>query len=185
MLPIVFDVKAGPVVLVGDGELVERRLTLLDAGCAQVVVFSPTPTDALVEAAGDRLVRALPTAGDIEKASLLFGAGLQDSTAQELAGVARGLGVLVNIEDVKELCDFHVPSIVRRGDLTLTVSTGGKSPALARRLRLHLEKLFGDAWAGRLDEVARLRDQWRAAGLPFSQISEKTDDFIDQQGWLS
>jgi len=58
--------------------------------------------------------------------------------------MARNAGALVNIEDAKPLCDFHVPSLVRRGDLVMTVSTAGRSPGLARRLRRHLEKLFGD-----------------------------------------
>lgn len=185
MLPIVFDVNAGPILLVGEGELVERRLDVLDSAKADVRVFSLAPSDGLVEKAGSRLSLREPTDEEIARGSLVFGAGLPDAVAERLAAKARRLGVLVNIEDVKQLCDFHVPSIVRRGDLTMTVSTGGKSPGLAKRLRLHLEQMFGAEWAGRLDAVARLRDEWRADGVSFAEISRKTDGFIDQEGWLS
>ena len=59
---------------------------------------------------------------------LLFVAGLPEGEARHLAGRARALGVLVNVEDVLPLCDFHVPAMVRRGDLLLTASTGGAVP---------------------------------------------------------
>jgi len=185
MLPIVFDVKAGLILLVGEGELVERRLDLLDTAGARVRVYSLDPSIDLIEQAGNRLSRQQPSDDEIAAASLVFGAGLSADAGAKLAQSARRNGVLVNIEDVKAQCDFHVPSVVRRGDLTLTVSTAGKSPGLAKRLRLHIEQVFGVEWAGRLDEIAKLRDGWRADGVALKEISEKTDGYIDQQGWLS
>lgn len=185
MLPIVFDVSAGAIVLVGEGDLVLRRLELLDAAGAAVRVFSKTPSDELRHLAGDRLTGDRPQDADLEAAQLVFGAGLTDAEGEDLARRGRKLGALVNIEDVKPLCDFHVPSMVRRGDLTLTISTGGKSPGLARRLRRHLEALFGPEWAGYLDQIGEKRQSWRSEGLPLDEVSRKTDSFIDQQGWLS
>lgn len=185
MLPILFDVKAGLILLVGEGELVERRLDLLDAADAQVRVYSLDPSPELIEQAGNRLSRQNPTESQIASATLVFGAGLSGDAGAQLAYNARQKGVLVNIEDVKAQCDFHMPSVVRRGDLTLTVSTGGKSPGLAKRLRQHIEQIFGAEWAGRLDDIAKLRERWRADGVALKEISEKTDGYIDQQGWLS
>jgi precorrin-2 dehydrogenase/sirohydrochlorin ferrochelatase len=185
MLPIVFDVSAGKVVLVGEGELVLRRLELLDAASTSVRVYSSAPCKELTVRAGQRLFGDRPNDDDLRAASLVFGAGLSEAEGQDLAGRARALGAMVNIEDVKPLCDFHVPSMVRRGDLTMTISTGGKSPGLARRLRRHLEGLFGPEWAGYLEQVGEMRQGWRAEGLPLDEVSRKTDSFIDQQGWLS
>ena len=74
------------------------------------------------------------------------------------------LGVLVNVEDVLPLCDFHVPAIVRRGDLLLTASTGGQAPGLARPLRESLAEQFGPEWTGRLKDLGLARAKWRAAG---------------------
>jgi len=67
----------------------------------------------------------------------------------------------------------------------MTVSTAGRSPGLARRLRRHLESLFGDEWAERLEVIAKLREGWRADGLGLHEVAQKTDAYIDQQGWLS
>ncbi len=185
MLPIVFDVSAGAIVLVGEGDLVVRRLELLEAANASVRVYSAEPSEELKALAGDRLVGARPQDADLAAAQLVFGAGLTDAEGEELAHRGRSLGALVNIEDVKPLCDFHVPSMVRRGDLTMTISTGGKSPGLARRLRRHLEMLFGPEWAGHLKQIGEMRQSWRAEGLPLDEVSRKTDSYIDQQGWLS
>ncbi len=185
MLPIIFDVNAGSIVLVGDGKPVERRLELLDAAESQVLIYCSEPSTALVERAGRRLVRRKPCLDDFKDVSLVFGAGLNEGAARELAEMARNAGALVNIEDAKPLCDFHVPSLVRRGDLVMTVSTAGRSPGLARRLRRHLEKLFGDEWAERLETVAKLREGWRAGGLDLQEVAQRTDAYIDQQGWLS
>lgn len=185
MLPIVFDVDAGSVVLVGEGELVERRLALLEAAGAEVRVYCSNPSAALAERAGERLVGRWPDTAGLEGISLVFGAGMLEDAASTLAKMARKAGALVNIEDSKPLCDFHVPSVIRRGDLLVTVSTGGRSPGLARRLRRYLEVLFGNEWAGRLEAVAALREEWRADGLALKEVAEKTDAYIDQRGWLS
>lgn len=185
MLPIVFDVSSSEIILVGEGDLVLRRLELLDAAGASVRVFSSDPCSALRELAGPRLAGDRPDDADLKSARLVFGAGLPDAEGEELATRARAFGALVNIEDVKPLCDFHVPSMVRRGDLTMTISTGGKSPGLARRLRRHLEVLFGPEWSGHLEKIGEKRQRWRAEGLPLDEVSKKTDAFIDQQGWLS
>ncbi len=91
----------------------------------------------------------------------------------------------MNVEDVPELCDFHVPAIVRRGGLTLTVSTGGRAPGLAKRLREWLQNRFGPEWDEHLETLGDARADWRAGGLPPDQVSQRTRDFIDRKGWLS
>ncbi|MGH6951967.1 MAG: precorrin-2 dehydrogenase/sirohydrochlorin ferrochelatase family protein, partial [Vitreimonas sp.] len=73
-------------------------------------------------------------------------------------------GVLVNVEDVVDLCDFHTPAVARRGGLTLTAATGGASPAVARIARERLEAVFPPQWGEALDEVARARQTLRSAG---------------------
>jgi precorrin-2 dehydrogenase/sirohydrochlorin ferrochelatase len=80
-----------------------------------------------------------------------------------IAAEARARGVLVNVMDDVPNCDFAAPAIVRRGDLVLAISTGGRSPALARRLREELEARFGPEWAIVLDVVRDVREQTLAA----------------------
>ena len=69
------------------------------------------------------------------------------------------------------LCDFHVPSIIRRGKLLLTASTGGMSPALARRLREFLAARFAPVWADRLEIIGAARHKWRDEGLSFGEVT--------------
>ena len=166
MLPILLT-KTTRIGLAGQGDGLGRRASLLvEAGVNPVLLASDAEDEAL---AGLRL---------------LFVAGLPESEARSLATKARAKGVLVNVEDVPDLCDFHVPAIVRRGDLVLSVSTGGRVPGLARRLRESLERQFGPEWSNRLDELSDARESWRAAGLAPQDVSKRTRERIAEKGWL-
>ena len=131
-------------------------------------------------------IRAVPVneAEPLPRIALLFVAGLDEHAARRLVERAHAAAILVNVEDVPELCDFHVPAIVRRGDLVLTASTGGRAPGLARRLREWLEDRFGPEWDDRLRDVSSARDGWRAAGLPTHEVAARTRDMIGERGWL-
>ncbi|WP_439815675.1 precorrin-2 dehydrogenase/sirohydrochlorin ferrochelatase family protein [Zavarzinia sp. CC-PAN008] len=185
MLPLALDLSKTPVLLAGQGAGLLRRLDLVEAGGGTgVLVFAPEAEADLAARAGDGLRRCLPGRGDFRAGGLLFAAGLPAETAGALYHAARAAGMLVNVEDVIPYCDFHVPALVRRGDLLLTVSTGGRSPGLARRLKRYLERLFGPEWGPRLDELAAERSRWRNAGLDIATVSAQTEDLIDRKGWL-
>lgn len=184
MLPIMLDLSAGPVILVGSGAAALRRLQLLqEAGANDISLFVRDAILAdLQQTAGVRLFKGLPDEAAIARARLLFVADVPE--AADLAATARRLGVLVNVEDVKALCDFYTPSVVRRGDLTISVSTHGASPGVARRIRQKIERIFGVEWSGRLEEIARLRKEWQAEGLGMAEISGRTDEWIERNGLL-
>ena len=169
MLPIILDMKSVRVGIAASGEGLKRKRDLVaGAGPEAPAVFDG---------------RA-PNQKELAALDILFVAGLEPTLSAEIAGKARAAGVLVNVEDQPALCDFHVPAQVRRGDLMLTVSTGGKSPAVARALREDLERRFGPEWEQHLDEIARLRDSLRAAGASPEEVSRKTRAFLDSKGWL-
>jgi precorrin-2 dehydrogenase/sirohydrochlorin ferrochelatase len=84
-----------------------------------------------------------------------------------------------------ELCDFHVPAVVRQGDLLLTVSTGGLAPGLSRSIREWLQKKFGPEWRRRAVQVGRARENWRSKGLEASEVSSRTREMVEEKGWLS
>jgi precorrin-2 dehydrogenase/sirohydrochlorin ferrochelatase len=149
-----------------------------------VTVYSASPGVDLQDRAGERLKGERPSEEALKAAQIVFIAGLSEAESAVIAGLSHEAGRLVNAEDMKPLCDFHVPSTVRRGDLVLTVSTGGKSPGLARRLRRHIEALFGPEWAGRLEELANLRDDWRGQKVGMSEIGRRTDAYVEEKGWL-
>ena len=91
----------------------------------------------------------------------------------------RERGVLVNVMDDPVRCDFAAPAVVRRGDLTIAVSTSGRSPALARRLREELERRFGPEWAEILDVVGNVRDETNAELPDLGTRIERWQDALD------
>ncbi len=168
MLPIVLDPSALVIALTGAGDGLERRRVLLgEAGIAPV---------ALPPACADAALAGL---------AVLFIAGLSHAEASALAARARLSGVLVNVEDVPALCDFHVPAVIRRGDLLLTVSTGGRAPGLAKAIRQWLARRIGREWGPRLDEVAAARAAWRTTGHSLAEVSRRTRALVAEKGWLS
>jgi precorrin-2 dehydrogenase/sirohydrochlorin ferrochelatase len=185
MLPLLIDVSRLHLVLVGNGGAAVRRLRLLEeAGASRIEIFSSAPSPALARAAGDRLARRLPSPADLAQAQLVFIADPPRHERVALAYAARALGVIVHVEDDPELSDTQAPAVLRRGALTLAVSTGGASPAFAGQLRDFLGELFGPEWRERLDELSRQRRAWRQAGTPPEAIAHLTGEWVRGRGWL-
>jgi len=184
-VPLALDLASLPAALAGAGNPLLKRLRLLDGeSVPNLSVYAPNPEPALLAAAGTRLQPRLPNEPEIAALRILFVAGLPADIAMPLAASARRHKVLVNVEDNLGLSDFHVPAILRRGDLALSVSTGGASPTLSRRLRAHLETAFPEDWSDRLRRVAALRQKLRAEGASPATVMEATDALIDGEGWL-
>jgi precorrin-2 dehydrogenase / sirohydrochlorin ferrochelatase len=185
MLPVSLDLARLPVVLVGAGAAGLRRLDGLDeAGATQLKVFAPAPCAEWIAAAGPRLIAGLPVVADLRGAAIVFLAGLGAGQTVALAAAARAAGALVHAEDRLDLTDLHLPAIVRRGDLTIAVSTNGQSPALARVLKRFLAGLFGPEWEGRVRRLGEWRQAWRRDGLAPAEITERTEAVVDAEGWL-
>lgn len=185
MFPILVDLAEVRVAIAGSGEAVLKRLALLHADGAEPTVFAPDASQDLIATAGERLTQRLPTEAELADIQVLFIAGLAPGEGQSLAAKARRAKALVNVEDDKASCDFHVPAIVRRGDLVISVSTNGTSPALARILKRHLEAEFGEDWSERTAEVARWRQTWRAEGVVLADITARTQAALSERGWLT
>ena len=100
------------------------------------------------------------------------------------AAIAKAVGTIANVEDVKEYCDFFSPARVTRGDLMITVSTNGHSPRLAGRIRHAIENWLVPKWDQRLRELSDQREKWKADGADMQQLLKMTDDYIDRRGWL-
>ena len=164
MLPIVLATDNVRIGLAGAGESHARRSALLAAGGLEAAPVAP--------------------GGPLPDIQVLFIAGLDAPAAAALAARARAARILVNTEDMPELCDFHVPAIVRRGDLVLTASTGGQAPGLARRLREWLSERFGPEWQLHMEEVSAARAGWRADGLQPDEVSRRTGALVGEKGWL-
>jgi precorrin-2 dehydrogenase/sirohydrochlorin ferrochelatase len=185
MIPVIVDPKQVAIALVGRCCATERRLRLLlEGGAERLSVFSDRPSPGLAARARGRLLRRPPEMADLIPVALVWIVGLPLAEAAPLARTARAAGCLVNVEDVTALCDFHNPAQVRRGDLLLTVSTGGRSPGMAARIRGELARAFGPEWAERLTAIAARRSAWRRRGRPLDELARLTNATIDANGWL-
>ncbi|HAH10876.1 MAG TPA: siroheme synthase [Alphaproteobacteria bacterium] len=186
MLPVMLDVRRLSVAVTGEGAQTLKRLQMIDAARgAHVSVFAPEPIEQLRNLAGARLIGHWPTAQDLKGCAILFVGDVPRDKGEHLFALGRSQGCLVNVEDVLPLCDFHVPSILRRGDLVMTVSTGGKSPALAQMIRARIGVAFGPEWEGHLDAIAELRAAWKAQGCGPAEITRRTQEAIEAAGWFS
>jgi precorrin-2 dehydrogenase/sirohydrochlorin ferrochelatase len=184
-VPLALDLALLPTALVGAGPALAKRLAVLDGESVPgLTIYAPDADPALRAAAGGRLAERLPTEAEIASFRVLFIAGLPETESARLVGLARDHRVLVNAEDVMPLCDFHMPSILRRGDLSIAISTGGKSPTLARRLRAYLERMLPAEWSERLGRIAEQRDTMRRSGATPGEVMAATDALIDREGWL-
>jgi len=153
-------------LVVGGGAVGERKVADLLAAGARVTVVSPALTPALAELAAREEIRYLSgdfAPGHLQGMALVLGATDDPQVNAEVSAAARAAGIWVNIADAPELCTFIVPARVTRGDLTVAISTGGASPALARKLREELEGRFGSAYGPYLDLLKRVRDGVLAA----------------------
>lgn len=180
MIPLYLDPASTRIALIGRGSLAVRRLAWLEAGGAKPEVWSDEPSSELLALADVR--GGLPTRNKLEGCHAIWIADLPTALARKVANVARGAGVLVNVEDTPALCDFHSPAVVRRGKLTLAAGTGGASPAVARAAREQLQAAFPEAWADALDEIAEARASLRNEGAGFDALVADAKARLVQHG---
>ena len=165
--PVALDLRGRSCLVVGGGPVAERKVRgLLEAGAA-VTVVSPDLTPRLrAWAAGQRcrhVARAYRSA-DVAGRVLVLAATDDARTTAQVYRDARRAGALVNAADDPERCDFLLPALLRRGRLTVAVSTGGASPALARSVRDELERLVPESYGALLEIVASVRARGRRRG---------------------
>ena len=154
-------------VVIGGGQIAERKVrTLRDAG-AKVRLVADTITPALRDLAegGElELVERRYARGDLAGAVVVVAATDDEEVNRSVYADATEAGIPVNVVDNTALCTFIAPSIIRRGDLVVAISTGGAAPALAVRIRERLEQEFGDEYARFLELTAQLREQVKVPG---------------------
>jgi precorrin-2 dehydrogenase/sirohydrochlorin ferrochelatase len=149
-------------LVVGGGRVAERKVkSLLDCK-AEVVVVSPEVTAGLKQLAEDGIInyRAREyTVDDLNGVFIAISATNCQELNRRVAGDCFARNIPINAVDDPEYCSFIVPAIVRRGDLTISISTGGKSPALAKKIRQELEQQYGNEYATLLQYLGRIREQ--------------------------
>jgi precorrin-2 dehydrogenase/sirohydrochlorin ferrochelatase len=158
--PAILDLAGREALVVGGGRVGEGKIAGLLAAAAnvKVVSFEATPqikrwTD---EGRIELALRPYESA-DLDGSFLVIAATSDNATNVKVFNDAESRQMLCNVVDVPHLCNFILPSIVRRGDLAIAVSTGGASPALARRIRIAIGRSYGDEYALALQVLGSLR----------------------------
>jgi siroheme synthase-like protein len=167
LLPIFVKLRDRLVLVVGGGAIAEGKIEGLFAAEARIRVVAPQVTPAIARwiAQGKIEWQAKAFApGDLEGSYLVIAATSAPGVNEAVFAEADARGILCNAVDDIEHCHFYYGSVVQRGDLQIAISTNGKSPALAQRLRLRLEKEFGPEydlwleWLGAARELLRAGD---------------------------
>jgi precorrin-2 dehydrogenase/sirohydrochlorin ferrochelatase len=150
-------------IVVGGGEVAQRKVeSLLEAGAERVVVISPRLTHRLGALLEANRIEHRPRGyrqGDLEGAFVVVAATHDPDVNRDVWQEAQERRLLINVVDDPHRCNFFVPSVVRRGDLTISICTGGQDPALSARLRQELEPRFGPEYAAFLEIAGALRDR--------------------------
>lgn len=175
--PAFLDLRDKPVVVIGGGEVAERKVAALLPTGAKVTVISPVLTSGLRGL--DVEVRQRPyVVGDLRGAYLAVIATDDTDLNRIAAEEARAERVLVNTVDDIDYCDFIAPAVVQQGDITLAVSTNGKSPAFARFLREQLESFLTPEYGDLLEVLEKVRKELRRrkVRVPAEYWQEHIDD---------
>jgi precorrin-2 dehydrogenase/sirohydrochlorin ferrochelatase len=158
--PIFAVIEDKPCLVVGGGAVGERKVLDLMAAGARVTVVSRTLTPELAALADRGEITYLPEdfrESQVEGMALVMAATDDPQVNARVSAAAQARAIWVNVADEPEYCSFIVPAQVRRGDLTLAISTGGASPALARQVREELQQRFGPEYGPYLDLLRRVR----------------------------
>ncbi|CAG1769263.1 partial precorrin-2 dehydrogenase / sirohydrochlorin ferrochelatase, partial [uncultured bacterium] len=167
--PIFLNIQDKKCVVVGGGNVAWRKVCSLKEAGAKVVVVSPDFCPELEKEAGIERIQQKYDAGHLKGASLVVASTDDGEVNKKVYYDAIESGILVNVVDKPEFCSFIVPASVMRGDLCISISTGGASPALARNIREYLERQFGEEY----DEFTKLLSEMRR-----KMLSEIKDELV-------
>ena len=165
---IFINIKGRRCVVIGGGKVALRKVKELLEHDAEIVVVTPRNGVELGELAKRGKIQILKRnyrAGDLGDTYLAIAATGDKSLNKRVAKEAKENHVILNVVDNPELSDFIVPSVVHRGDISIAVSTGGKSPALARKIRIVLEAYFAEEYASLTMLISGVRSELRKQGI--------------------
>jgi precorrin-2 dehydrogenase/sirohydrochlorin ferrochelatase len=160
--PVFLNIDGKPCLVVGGGAVGERKVQDLLLAGARVTLVSREITPILAAMAAQSLITYLREDFVPEHLSgmvLAIAATNDLNTNQRVSAAAQSRGLPINVVDQPALCSFAVPATIRRGDLTLAIGTGGRSPALAKKVRRDLEQVYGPEYGPYLELLGAIREK--------------------------
>ena len=173
--PVALNIAGRQCVVIGGGQVALRKVNMLLEAGAEVTVISPNMCPDLIQMAARGEIHTIHReyhTGDLENVFVAIAATDNGETNEQVVTEAREGSVLVNVVDDAENSDFIVPSYFRRGSLAIAVSTSGKSPALARKIRSQLEKEISADYSTLVDTISEVRTKLK-----------KQNIIVDSNGW--
>ncbi len=170
-------------LVVGGGKVAARKAASLAHAGAHVTVVSPSFSEEFSELDRVELLERHFQDSDPDGATLVVAATDDEELNRQIARAAQKHGALVNVVDAPDLCDFFVPASVVRGDLVVGISTSGKAPALAKRLRVELEDLLPPGYADFVDLLGELRLEVMAGVRDGSRRAEVFHQLASRRTW--
>lgn len=180
--PVMLDIRERSVIVIGGDRIAAEKAAALAGSGARVNVISPDFGEEMLALAGRGLVtlrRKNYEFGDLAGAFIVVAATTDQATIEAIWQETQERGQPVNIVDVPRYCSFILPSILRRGKLTVAVSTEGASPALAKRIRQQLEENFPPAYGAYIELAALARAHLRRQGVAYAVRDEFFQQFMD------
>ncbi|MBO0719456.1 MAG: bifunctional precorrin-2 dehydrogenase/sirohydrochlorin ferrochelatase [Blastocatellia bacterium] len=182
--PIYLDLKDRAVLVVGGGEIAEGRTRqLVDAG-ARVRIVSPSLTPHLSGLVSRGLIEHRARGfvkDDLKDVYLVVGATDEQTVNEEVARWASELGLLYNVVDRPSLCNFITPALVTRGELQISISTGGGSPSLAQRVKREVAALIGEEYGELLRIAAEMRAEAKRRIPDFEKRRQVLHEFVESE----
>jgi precorrin-2 dehydrogenase/sirohydrochlorin ferrochelatase len=157
--PIMLNIANQHVVVIGGGKVAERKIHGLLEAKAKIIVVAPTITTGIQKLVADKKLiwrQKTFSPDDLDEAWVVIAATNNRDVNEAVAKAAKPYQ-LINIADDPERSNFHVPAVVRRGRLTIAVSTGGASPTVAQQIRRQLEELYDDDYGRYIDFLYECR----------------------------
>ncbi len=187
LYPIMMSLEGKRVIVIGGGPVAERKImSLLESG-ALVSVIAPEVGSRVRNLASEGRVDWIakdfhPSLLDrFSEIALIFGATNSRQVNLMIHEAATKRKILCNIADVPDLCTFIVPAVITQGELMIAVTTGGSSPALARRIREDLEKRFGPEYGELTKVLGELRKLVLSAGGPSNENRKLFMEIVDSE----
>jgi precorrin-2 dehydrogenase/sirohydrochlorin ferrochelatase len=172
--PAFLDVAQRKCIVIGGGEIADRKVSQLIQTNATVVVVSPSASTYIQDLADHGKITWIQRhyeSGDLVGSFLTIAATDDPSVNQQVHDEAKQERILINVIDVPELCDFIAPATVERGQITVAISTGGASPALARKIKEAIEHSAELTWADTTQVVTNVRSELRKRKIPIDPDS--------------
>ena len=182
LYPIYLSLVGKNCLIIGGGPVAERKVASLCEYGAHITVISPRVEPGIAEWANEGLLEWSAREfgiNDLEGSFMVFIATDDNRLNQEIAGHCRQRDILVNAVDDPLNCDFFVPSVLRRGSLAVAVSTEGKSPMFAARLRRELEAIITKEHGQFVDIMGQIREEVKNSSLDINQRRQILEQIVN------